>query len=348
VIEQVADVGLVNERGLGLTLGDARHYLARHTPDLAFQVAHARLARVVADDLQQRLVGEGQFFRAQAILTNLARDEIPLGDLYLLLLGVAVELDDLHAVEQRHGDRVEAVGRGDEQDLRQVVGHVQVVVAELEVLLRVEHFEQRRGGVAAEVAAQLVNLVEHDHRVAALHAAHSLDQAARHGPDVGAAEPANLRLVADAPQRHARELAAHGAGDGRAERGLAHAWRPDETQDSPFALAAHVINPGLALDLASALLAQLAHRQVLQDALLDVFQAVVVLVQHGARVLDIEVIFGGDVPRQADQAAWPCGPARGGPPSPPPRSSRLPGSSCGTPRSRPAANRPRPVNAGWP
>ena len=46
-------------------------------------------------------------------------------------------------------------------------GDVEVVVAEGVVLLRVEHLEQRRGRIAAEVGAHLVDLVEHEHRVAA-------------------------------------------------------------------------------------------------------------------------------------------------------------------------------------
>ena len=63
-------------------------------------------------------------------------------------------------------DRLGDVRRGDEEHLRQVVRNLEVVVAELPVLFRVKHFEQRRGRIAAEVGADLVDLVEHDHRVA--------------------------------------------------------------------------------------------------------------------------------------------------------------------------------------
>ena len=47
--------------------------------------------------------------------------------------------------------------------------------------------------------------------------------------------------------------------------------------------------------------ARLAHGEVLEDPLLDLLEAVVVLVEDLGRLLDIEQVLGGDVPRQADQ-----------------------------------------------
>ena len=97
------------------------------------------------------LVGEAGGF-------ELLLDEILLGDLELFVLGVAVQAEDLHAVLQRAGDGVEDVGGGDEEDLREVVFDVEVVVLEAGVLLGVEDFEQGGGGVAAEVGGHLVDL----------------------------------------------------------------------------------------------------------------------------------------------------------------------------------------------
>ena len=98
---------------------------------------------------------------------DLARDQVAAGDLDLFLLGVAVDLDDLHAVAESRLDRLQQVGRGDEQDLGKVEGHAQVVVGEGVVLLRVEDLQQGRGRVAAEIHADLVHLVHHEHRVVA-------------------------------------------------------------------------------------------------------------------------------------------------------------------------------------
>ena len=71
---------------------------------------------------------------------------------------------------------------------------------------------------------------------------------------------ADLGLVVHAAQADARELAAHGAGDRLAERGLADAGRSDEAQDRRLAFGR-----------------QLAHGQVLDDALLDLLQAEMVV-----------------------------------------------------------------------
>ena len=95
---------------------------------------------------------------------------------------------------------------------------------------------------------------------------------------------ADLGLVMDAAEAHAHELAAHGARDALAQRRLADAWRADEGQDG----AADRVRQG-------------AHREVLEDALLDLLEAVVVLVEDPGGFLDVEAVVGGDVPRQADQ-----------------------------------------------
>ena len=115
---------------------------------MPLELADAALPGVAADDLHHGLVGERHLLVAQAGLGELPRDEVRLGDLGLLALGVAREVDHLHPVEQRGRDVLEEVGRGDEQDLAQVERHVQVMVRERVVLGRVEHLQQGAGGVA--------------------------------------------------------------------------------------------------------------------------------------------------------------------------------------------------------
>ena len=61
------------------------------------------------------------------------------------------------------------------------------------------------------------------------------------------------------------------------------------------------IAPGLGVGLDPALLAQLAHRQVLGDAVLDVLEAGVVGVEHRARRDRVEVLLGALAPRHRDQ-----------------------------------------------
>ena len=190
----------------------------------------------------------------------------------LLVLGVAVQADQLHPVEQRLGDGLDHVGRGDEQHVGQVELDLEVVVAERVVLRRVEHLEQRGRRVAPVVGAELVDLVQQDDRVHRAGLADGPDDAARQRADVGAPVPADLRLVADAAERDAGELAAHGAGDRLAERGLADAGRPAQRQHGAAAPPADQLQAPVG--------APLAHGEVLDDPVLDVIQAGVVGVQH--------------------------------------------------------------------
>ena len=109
--------------------------------------------------------------------------------------------------------------------------------------------------------------------------------------DVGAAVAADLRLVVDAAERHAHELAVQRAGDRLADRRLAGPGRADQRQDRAGALVL----------LDAALLAQLAHGEVLDDALLDVLEPGVVGVEHLARVRRVEALLGALAPRHGEQ-----------------------------------------------
>ncbi len=94
----------------------------------------------------------------------------------------------------------------------------------------------------------------------------------------------DLGLVMHAAERQPHEFAAHGAGDRLAERGLADARRADEAQDRALAL-------GL----------QLAHREIFEDALLDLGQAVMVLVEDAPRLGDVDAVLRGLRPGKLDQ-----------------------------------------------
>ncbi len=102
---------------------------------------------------------------------------------------------------------------------------------------------------------------------------------------------ADLGLVADAAQRHAHELAVERARDRLADGRLARSRRADEREDRARAL---VLGD-------AALLAELAHGQVLDDALLHVVEARVVGVEHLARVRGIEPLLRADAPRHGEQ-----------------------------------------------
>ena len=155
------------------------------------------------------------------------------------------------------------------------------MIAERGVLLRVEHLEHRARRVAAEVGTHLVDLVDHQHRVVRLGVAQRADDRPRHRADVGAPMAADLRLVAHAADRDALEAAPHRARDRTPQRRLSHARRPDEAENRRRRVRL-----------------ELAHRQELEDPLLDLVDVVVVAVEHAARLLQVEVVVGRLRPRQ--------------------------------------------------
>ena len=105
--------------------------------------------------------------------------------------------------------------------------------------------------------------------------------------DVGAPVAADLRLVPDAAQGHLHELPVDGLRDGAHDGGLADAGRADEAQDRP----AH---DGVLLRLVP----KSQDGQVFDDALLDLLEAVVVLVQDLPGAFDIQVVLGILAPGQ--------------------------------------------------
>ena len=91
----------------------------------------------------------------------------------------------------------------------------------------------------------------------------------------------DLSLVADAPHREAVEFAPQGLGDGVADGGLAHTGRAYQQDDGTCDLSLHD-----------------AEGEELQDALLDVLQAVVILVQGLVGELQVELVLRMDAPGQ--------------------------------------------------
>ena len=120
--------------------------------------------------------------------------------------------------------------------------------------------------------------------IVGLGAANALNDLAGQCADVGAAMAANLRLVVHAAQRDALELAAQSAGDGAAEAGFAHARRSDKAEDRPL----HV---GLEFE----------HAEIVENAIFDLLQLVVVLVEDLLGFADVDFGAGALGPGQNGQ-----------------------------------------------
>src|SRR5712691_917813 len=85
--------------------------------------------------------------------------------------------------------------------------YVQVVITECGILLGIQSLEQRRGGIAAEVAPDLIDFVEHENWILGFGATNALDNLPGQRPDVSAAVAANFGFVMYATERDPDELA---------------------------------------------------------------------------------------------------------------------------------------------
>ena len=293
--EQVVHVRRGDGDTLHLTRRDSAGHLAGKFADPPLQLAHARLARIARDDRADGLVGDGQLLGAEALLAHLAGHQVALGDLQLLPLGVPRELDLLHAVEQRPGDRLQEVRRGDEEDFREIERDAEVVVGERVVLGRIQDLEQRGRRIALEGHAQLVHFIEEEDGVLGSRLLHALDDATRHRAHVSAPVAADVGLVPGAAQGDADVGTAQGPGDRLGDRRLAHARGAQEQQDQALRLLVVLVPRGFTLGRP---LPQLTDGEEFQYLVLDVLEAVVVLLKDLGRALQIEGLVGPLVPRQ--------------------------------------------------
>ncbi len=161
------------------------------------------------------------------------------------------------------------IRRRHKQHLRQVVFHIEIVVLERIILLRIQHLQQRRRRVAAEVRGHLVDLIQHDHRVLRPGLLHRLNNLSRQRSNVRPAMSANLRLIAHATQRQPHKLSPRRLRNRHPQRRLTYARRSNEAQNRSLRI-----------------LHQLPHRKKFQDAILDLLKPVVIFIQHRLRVLD--------------------------------------------------------------
>ena len=77
------------------------------------------------------------------MLGNRVRDQVLARDLDLLVLGIAGDADDLHAVHERRRN-VERIRRRHEHHIGEIVIDLEIVIVEGVVLLGIENLEQRR------------------------------------------------------------------------------------------------------------------------------------------------------------------------------------------------------------
>ena len=307
------DLGSSEELGdlFGLDFGllqlfsrDFARHLAGKTTNFTLELANTGFACVAGDDCANCVIGDHDLLVTQTGLFDLPRSQITLGDFQLFGLGIAGEIHHLHAVLERSRDVLEVVGGANELHLREIEGDAQIVIGEAIVLGRVEDLEQRRSGVALIGRSQFVDFVEQEDRVFGAGLLHALNDAARHGPDIGATVAADVCLVTHAAERDSYVLAVHGAGDGFGDRGLANPRRAGKKQDR--IATGGVVDRGLGIIVVGVsgfggllgLLLQHPYCQELEDPILDVTEGVVVFLEDFGSARNVHSFFGTLGPRQ--------------------------------------------------
>src|SRR5712692_3447044 len=261
------------------TAGNARRDSTANRSDLALELAHAGFVRVIVDDLPERVVLPVDLFGLQAVFFHLPPDEITFRDLELLALGVTGQRDHFHPVAHRFGHAVDVIRGRDKNDLRKIERYVEVAIDKSVVLARIEHFEQRARWIAAKIGADLVDLVEHENRIASAGAAQLLNDSSRHRTDVSAPVSANFRFVAHSAETDSDKLAAERVSDGLTKTGFADAGRPEKTQDWSV--------PGWI---------QFAHGQIFDQPLFHFLEIVMVAIKNLLCLIEIEIVLAQFVP----------------------------------------------------
>ena len=131
------------------------------------------------------------------------------------------------------------------------------------VLFRIKHFEQSRCGIATEIHAHFVDLIEQKQRIAHADFGQALHDTPRHRTDVGTTMTTNFGFITHTTQSHTHELAIGRTRNRLTKRGFTHTRRTDQTQNRRFVLRHALLNS-----------------KILQHALFDLFKTVVVFIQN--------------------------------------------------------------------
>ena len=155
------------------------------------------------------------------------------------------------------------------------------MVAERAVLLAVQDLQQRRRRVALVIGAHLVDLVQEHQRIAGTGLQNAVDNPARHGADIRFPVAADVGFVVDAAEGNPGQLPVQALGDGHGDGRFTGAGGAHQTDDLSRQLRGHLLDG-----------------QHLQNPLLHLIQAEMVVVQQLFGRLHVHPLLGALVPGQ--------------------------------------------------
>ena len=92
------------------------------------------------------------------------------------------------------------------------------------------------------LASDFIDFIEEEDRIDGPRLGHSLNDATRHGPDVGSPMAANLSFVGNPAKSGFEKLPPEGTGNRFRKRGLTATGRAVEAKDRGFKIARHLLD----------------------------------------------------------------------------------------------------------
>ena len=154
------------------------------------------------------------------------------------------------------------------------------MVAEVHILLAVQHLQQGGRRISFVIAADLVDLIQKHQRISHARLPDALSDPSRHGAHISLSMAADLCLVMNAAQRNADIFFIQRSGNGLGDGCLSGSRRTHQAENRRLSLSG-----------------QRTNRQIIENPLLHLFKTIVILLQNRGSLLQILVIFGSFLPR---------------------------------------------------
>ena len=133
---------------------------------LFFQATDTGLHGIIRNNLFQGRILDPELFLRKAMFLPHLRKQMFCGNMVLLCLRIAGNLNHFHPVQQRTRNGIQAVGGSKEEHIRQIVGKIQIMVGKGTVLFRIQHLQQGAGRISAVAPGiQLIHLIQYHNRI---------------------------------------------------------------------------------------------------------------------------------------------------------------------------------------
>ena len=127
---------------------------------MTLQVPNASFAGIAVNQFMHRRRDNLQALCWDSVFTQLFWQQVAGCYLILFLVSIAAEGNHIHSIQQRRGNRAVIIRRGNEHDLAQVKRHVDIMVIERAILLRIQYLKQCGGRIPLVTGAQLINFIQ--------------------------------------------------------------------------------------------------------------------------------------------------------------------------------------------